>query len=127
MHIADRDNHPVPHVIRRRFSIFFKRETLRQPRIMPMNPEENSDHNRCEDQHNPCAISEFCNGKHEHHDGCAECAESIAEHLDEPAFFISQIMGMHAYSIFRVEAARTPPATLKILYACMPKICDMKK
>src|SRR4029079_8713753 len=91
---------------------------------MSMDPKENADHHGRKDQHNPGSIAEFCDRKNKHDNGCAERAKPIADHLQEPALFITQDMSRFVCSIRRsaiwLKTSRAPPA------ARHPCLCKCK-
>src|SRR5262245_41692145 len=112
MYLANWNDDAMANTERRWFPVMFQREAMCHGRIVTVNPKEDADQDRCENQYNPGTITEFRNRKHAHHNPCADSAKSITEHLQEPAFFIAQIMCMLCCSIvLGVELSCAPPAT----------------
>src|SRR5262245_15457126 len=88
---------------------------------MTVDPQEDSDQNRGEDKNNPRAVFKFCHGKNAHHNPCAECAEPIADHFDEPATFVMQSRMVLRNYFVRIEAPYTPPPP------CHPSLCKSER
>src|SRR5688500_5616934 len=95
---------------RRQSAELFQREMRCKVFVMMVDGKEHFNQQWNNDEHHPGAITELGDGKYDHDDGGTERSKSVAEHLEKPAFFITQVMCMFRCCICGVEMPCTPPA-----------------
>src|SRR5512133_2829094 len=114
MHCADWNEDTMTDVIRRWLAVAIKRECVCYICVMAVNPKKNTDQDRREDENDPGPVTELRDGKDQHDKAGTQRAKSIAEHFDEPVFFVMQFMARMLLAVrirlVWVQSSGTPPA-----------------
>src|SRR6185369_10054085 len=83
---------------------------------MAMNQHKGTNDERSQDEHHPRTISKFSDRKDAHNDGSTDRSKTVADHFEEPTFFVVQFMTRSGGCSLRLEMTSTPPTTC---HACL--------